>query len=143
MAGRRKIVAYRLRTLLTGSKDASLLATQTLKKHLHKIAETNPTLKRTCEKLIESLYMDDSTVNEDNEESAIETYHKARKIFKAGGFELIKWASNSPKLIRDIPKEDLAETEEGPDGVISKAQKCLASHTSLEKMYFRFMNTIS
>ena len=68
--------------------------------------------------------MDDSTVNEDNEESAIETYHKARKIFKAGGFELIKWASNSPKLISAIPK-DLAETEEGPDGVISKAQKML------------------
>ena len=41
------------------------------------------------------------------------------------GFELIKWASNSPKLISAIPKEDLAETEEGPDGVISKAQKML------------------
>ena len=29
-----EIIAYRLQTLLTGSKDASFLATQTLKKHL-------------------------------------------------------------------------------------------------------------
>ena len=66
-----KIIAYRLRTLLTGSKDASFLATQTLKKHLNKIAETAPMLKETCEKLIESLHMDNSTLNEDDEESAV------------------------------------------------------------------------
>ena len=69
------IIAYRLRTLLTGSKDASFLATQTLKKHLNKVAENTPSLKETCKKLIESLYMDDSTINEDTENATIETYH--------------------------------------------------------------------
>ena len=90
VARRRKSIAYRLQTLLTGPKDASFLATQTLKKHLKEIAETVPMLKETYEKLIESLYMDDSTLNKDEEQSAAELYHTARKIFKIGGFELVK-----------------------------------------------------
>ena len=76
--------------LLTGSKDASFLATQTLKRQFNKVAENTPSLNETCKKLAESLYMDDSTINEDDESSAIETYHKARQIFKAGEFELPK-----------------------------------------------------
>jgi len=47
-------------------------------------------LKETCEKLIESLYMDDSTLNEDDKDSAVENYRKAPKIFMVGSFKLIK-----------------------------------------------------
>lgn len=125
------IIAYRLRTLLTGSKNSSCLATQTLKKHSNKVAEITPALMETTKKLIESLYMDDSTLNEDDEDSAVETYYKARKICKAGGFELIKWESNSPALISSILTEDLVKTEMGLAGVISKAQKCWVFLTSL------------
>ena len=67
--------------------------------------------------------MDDLTLNEDDEDLAVETHHKARKTFNAGGFELINWASNSPTLIGNIPAEDLVETERGPAGAISKPQK--------------------
>ena len=79
----------------------------------------------TCKQLIESLYMDNSTSNQDEEDSAVETYHKDRKITKVGGFELIDWVSNCPALISRILTEDLAETEMGPAGDISKPQKML------------------
>ena len=75
--------------------------------------------------------MDDSTLNENDEDSEVETYHKARKIFKARGFELIRWASNNPTLISSIPTEDLAETELGPTEATGKPQKCSVCLTYL------------
>lgn len=87
--------------------------------------------------------MDESTLNEDDKKSTVERYHKGRKIFGARGFELIKWASNSPISIKNIPNEDLAETEILPTGTISYVKKCLVFLIYLEKMQFSFSNTIN
>ena len=46
------IVAYQLRKLLTGSKTASFLASQTLKRHFNTVPQNTPSLKETCKKLV-------------------------------------------------------------------------------------------
>ena len=104
------------------------------------MAENTPSLKETCKKPVESLYMDDSTINEDDESSAIETYHKDPQIFKAGGFETVKWDSNSPTLISKILEEDLAETEVGPSGIINEPQKILGIPYFPKEDAFSFHN---
>ena len=103
-----KVVAYRLRTISTGQKDTSFLATQTLKKNLVKIAVNSTELQKICEKLSYSLYIDDLTLNEDSEEVAFIIYNNGRKVFEAGGSELIKCARNSLALIEHVVKQYLA-----------------------------------
>ena len=53
--------------------------------------------------------MDDSTSNEDSKKAAIGTY-KYAKIFKAGGFKLIKLTGDSTTLIDHISVKDRPET---------------------------------
>ncbi|XP_063363921.1 uncharacterized protein LOC134652688 [Cydia amplana] len=52
-------------------------------------------------------YMDDVASSTPSEKIAAETAAQLIDMFKAGGFDLMKWSSNSPELLKAIPKEYL------------------------------------
>jgi hypothetical protein len=52
-------------------------------------------------------YMDDVASSAKSEEIAAETVVQLIDMFKAGGFDLMKWSSNSSKLLKALPEEYL------------------------------------
>ncbi|XP_063376662.1 uncharacterized protein LOC134664029 [Cydia fagiglandana] len=52
-------------------------------------------------------YMDDVASSAPSEKIASKTAAQLIDMFKAGGFDLMKWSSNSPELLKAIPKEYL------------------------------------
>ena len=67
----------------------------------------------TVEKIEESLYADDFSGGDLNDEKTIQLYHEGRKIFKEAGMNLRKWRSNS-KAVMDVINEDEGVGEEKP-----------------------------
>ncbi|GBP34165.1 hypothetical protein EVAR_30717_1 [Eumeta japonica] len=51
------------------------------------------------------LYMDDLASSYPSEDEAIEVSNQLIKLFKAGGFELVKFSSNSPCVLKNIPHD--------------------------------------
>ena len=79
-----------------------------IKHHLKKYEVSHPDIVSRIE---ESLYADDFSGGEDNDERAIRFYLEARRIFKEAGMNLRKWRSNSKKLMRMILQDENGKTE--------------------------------
>ncbi|XP_058987182.1 uncharacterized protein LOC131806659 [Musca domestica] len=93
---------YKLNTVTYGTRAAPYLAT----KFLQKIADDN--LDRYplgSEMLKENFYMDDG-LGGGSLNIAMETQKELIIILKKHGFNLRKWSSNSPRLLKDIPYSD-------------------------------------
>lgn len=89
-----------------GIKSASHLACATLSRLADDEEHNFPIGAKL---LRNNFYVDDLTASFDTAEEAMEAIRQLRGITKAGGFQLKKWSSNHPSILREIPKEDLLE----------------------------------
>lgn len=103
-----KVNVYELATVTYGTKPAPYLATRTLNQLASDEQETYPLAAKA---VIEDTYMDDIITGADTEEEACELRRQLSQMLEKGGFRLRKWASNSSKVLEDIPQEDLAIKE--------------------------------
>ncbi|XP_062534422.1 uncharacterized protein LOC134203573 [Armigeres subalbatus] len=102
---------YELTTVTYGTKPAPYLATRTLQQLAEDEQLQFPMAARAVKK---DVYMDDVLTGTNTEEEAMELRTQLDSMLSKGGFSLRKWASNCPKVLEGIPKENLAiaNTEE-------------------------------
>ena len=55
-------------------------------------------------RVLQDLYVDDLPGGADDEEKAFEIYESTKRVMKCGGFNLLKWKSNSKSLTDRIEK---------------------------------------
>ena len=71
--------------------------------HLRKYTASHPDI---VAKIEDSLYADDFSGGEQNDEMAIQLYREGRKVFREAGMNLRKWKSNSREVMKVIIKEE-------------------------------------
>ena len=95
---------YSLSTVTYGTSSAPWLACRTLKE----LADTHLSSHPSASQILSSrTYVDDINGGGANLESALAVRNELINLLHAGGFELRKWASNSPELLSDLPNEFL------------------------------------
>lgn len=62
-----------------------------------------------------NFYVDDCLISCDNDDKAIAVATELRSLLGKGGFKLLKWASNSVKVLASIPESDRAKQVKGLD----------------------------
>ncbi|XP_053686351.1 uncharacterized protein LOC128735898 [Sabethes cyaneus] len=101
---------YELNTITYGMKPSPYLATRTLRQLAMDEAQSYPFAARVTQ---EDIYMDDLISGADDLPSTCELTRQLVTMMHSGGFHLRKWASNQPKALEGIPKEDLAIQDDG------------------------------
>ena len=91
-----EIVQCRFNHLVFGLRSSPSILGATIKHHLELYRRSEPKLVKLIEK---SLYIDDRLSGELNEDNAYEIYKKSKKMMAEGGFNLIKWKTNSRERI--------------------------------------------
>ena len=72
-------------------------------------AEVNKELfPKASETIKENMYVDDCLTGAEDNGSAFQLYQEATGMIKSGGFELVKWASNSKEVLLRKPKDQRA-----------------------------------
>ena len=123
----------RFKRLTMGSVDSPFLAINTVHHHVDQIIKTKPNLKEAAEFIKKYLYVDDLIGATDSVEQAINLRKEIQEIFAMMKMRITKWSSNSMKVLKTIPKEDLYPYEEiqgkeitfGDPDIISQTAKCL------------------
>lgn len=96
------IQSYRLNTVTYGVSSAPYLALRTLKQLAIDQGKHYPQARQV---LLNSIYVDDLLAGGSSELEVLELKHQVRELLMAGGFELRKWATNYPRLLKNIPTE--------------------------------------
>ena len=91
------IQVLRFTRVVFGISSSPFLLNATIKKHLEQYTEKDPEL---IEKLLNSIYVDDTICGSHEEEGAYQIYLQAKAILKKGGFNLRKFISNSTELLQ-------------------------------------------
>ncbi|KAJ8972049.1 hypothetical protein NQ317_001519 [Molorchus minor] len=95
------IQTYELSTVAFGVKASPWLAIRTL----HQLAQDeSDRFPNTSKIMLRDTYMDDFVSSIDSLDSAKILYHELVELFMAGGFQLVKWATNSEELLHQIPE---------------------------------------
>ena len=97
-----EVKTYRLNTVTFGTSSAPYTAIRVM----HQLAideENNYPLASNAIKT--QMYVDDIMSGSHTITSALELQHQLINCLQSGGFELRKWASNSPDLLKRIPPE--------------------------------------
>ena len=82
----------------------------------HHLAKYTASHHATVTKIEDSLYADDFSGGERNDEKAIPLYRESRKIFKDAGMNLRKWKSNSRAVMKVIiEEEEETDTQVSPE----------------------------
>lgn len=90
---------YRLITQTYGLKASAYTCVRVLKHAGEQHQISHPKAARVIK---ESFYVDDVMDGEDDEESAIETYHELNEVLNSCGLPLAKWTTNSSIVRADI-----------------------------------------
>ncbi|XP_049866257.1 uncharacterized protein LOC126366956 [Pectinophora gossypiella] len=93
---------YQLNTVTYGVSSAPFLACRTIKQL---IADEGSAFPLASKVLSSDLYIDDIVTGCDTLETALQAKSEVIDLLRRGKFELRKWASNSPKLLADLPPE--------------------------------------
>lgn len=94
------IDTYELNTVSFGVKTSPFLALRTV----HQLAEDERSSLPLASAVVEKdMYVDDLVSSLASVDQAIELYHQLIELFKRGGFQLVKWATNSKQLFEEIP----------------------------------------
>ena len=104
---------YQFRTLIFGTADSPFQAISCLKQLVQdQSLEAGLTTfeKRACATILKDTYVDDVTTGGESVEEAFCMYVEISKLLGRGHFRIHKWASNSPELLKKIPKEARAPT---------------------------------
>ncbi|XP_073976442.1 uncharacterized protein [Rhodnius prolixus] len=103
---------YRLNTVTFGVSSAPYLALRTIRQLALDEGDKYPHAKLALQ---EEVYVDDILTGADSEVTAKHLMEQVRRLLMAGGFELRKWATNCPSLLRSLPPEHCRQpTSEDP-----------------------------
>lgn len=83
-----------------GLRSSPMLALRTLRQLAQDERQKWPIAADVIER---DVYMDDLASSASSVEEAVKTARELIQMFKAGGFDLVKWTSNSPELLKHIP----------------------------------------
>ncbi|GFS55166.1 integrase catalytic domain-containing protein [Trichonephila clavipes] len=93
------VKTYKLATITYGTVSAPFLATRTLKALAD---EEKVEFPDAADVICNDSYMDDILSGESTLEGAIKLQTRLSQLLQRGGFELHKWVSNSPELLKDL-----------------------------------------
>ncbi|XP_062535150.1 uncharacterized protein LOC134204338 [Armigeres subalbatus] len=96
------IKIFELTTVTYGTASAPYLATRCLKKLGEDCATTHPV---ASDVILHDFYVDDMLSGADNIKEAKLLVKQVEEVTNSAGFILRKWNSNSPELLRSIPKK--------------------------------------
>ncbi|XP_075235545.1 uncharacterized protein LOC142332815 [Lycorma delicatula] len=99
-----KIDTYRLKTVTYSTASVPFLAIPCL----IQLAEEGKDLYPKASKSIRrDFYVDDVLTGGDSVDELIEIQSKLIDLLNSGGFQLHKWCSNHPSILKNVPKEHL------------------------------------
>ncbi|XP_052901348.1 uncharacterized protein LOC128307506 [Anopheles moucheti] len=102
------VSTFQLNTITYGTACAPYLAIRTLRKIFEDHEESHP--KAMC--WYNDFYVDDLLSGADTEEEVQQIRSQLVEMLGSAGFRIRKWASNAANALKDVPKEDLAVSEE-------------------------------
>nr|XP_037874350.1 uncharacterized protein LOC119630103 [Bombyx mori] len=91
---------YHFNRVCFGLRCSPYLAMKTVKR----LARDETDFPIASEIASDHLYMDDLGVSVDTPENGIQLAHDLIELFKRGGFDLVKFVSNSPEVLKSIPQ---------------------------------------
>ncbi|XP_028042668.1 uncharacterized protein LOC114252385, partial [Bombyx mandarina] len=91
---------YHFNRVCFGLRCSPYLAMKTVKR----LARDETDFPIASEIASDHLYMDDLGVSVDTPENGIQLAHDFIELFKRGGFDLVKFVSNSPEVLKSIPQ---------------------------------------
>lgn len=91
---------YELNTVTFGVSASPFLALRTIQQ----LAEDESNLLKATEVVPRDMYVDDLASSQRNVNEAKELYNELVILFKKGGFEIVKWMSNSQEFLNHIPE---------------------------------------
>ncbi|GFX68144.1 integrase catalytic domain-containing protein [Trichonephila clavipes] len=109
------VKTYKLATVTYGSVSAPFLATRTLKALAD---EEKAEFPDAVDVICNDSYMDDILSVESTLEGAKKLQTRLAQLLVRGGFELHKWVSNSPKLLKDLSASSYAFDKEFQDAPV-------------------------
>ena len=98
-----QLLLLRFTRLVFGLTCSPFILNQTIRHHLDKYEAKDPMFVSTVKK---SLYVDDFAFSITSENDCFELYSKLKARFAEGGFNMRKWATNSPALAQRIKDEE-------------------------------------
>ena len=96
-------ITLRFTTVTFGAGPSMWHLGSVIQHHLSKYTASHPD---TVAKIEDSLYADDFSGGERNDEKAIQLYREGRKMFREAGMNLRKWKSNSRAVMQAIIEEE-------------------------------------
>ena len=109
-----QVIIKRFNTVVFGLTSSPFLFNGTLRHHVMKYESVDPEFVRS---MLSSLHVDDLDEGKNDLDTAFEFYLKAKVRFLKGGFNLKKWLSNSPTLMKlieaneQLPKDDINKSD--------------------------------
>ena len=98
-----EIIKLRFARLAFGLTCSPFILNSTIRYHLSHYKDAEPEFVNN---VLNSLYVDDYASSFDSENEAFQVYEKLRDVFKDGGFNMRKWASNSAVLEERIEQAE-------------------------------------
>ena len=96
------ILEYRMTRVTFGVSASPYLAVRMLQQCAEDHAQGQP---EAAQHIKSSFYVDDLLAGASSVEAALQLHSELRKIFKQGGFQLCKWRSSSPSVMKKILAE--------------------------------------
>lgn len=93
-----------LNTVTYGLAPSAFLAVRVLHQLVHDEGSPFPL---ASEAILHQTYVDDIITGANDIDSALALRHQLKQLLALGGFELRKWSSSHPILLRDLPSEHL------------------------------------
>ncbi|XP_076686078.1 uncharacterized protein LOC143378149, partial [Andrena cerasifolii] len=122
---------YELNTVTYGLACAPYLAIRTLRQLAQDERSRFP---RAAAILERDVYMDDVLTGADGKEEARKIQEELCLLCRAGGFNLRKWVSNSPTLLKELPGEEVPSAVNWEEGTLHTA---LGVHWNVREDEFR------
>lgn len=95
------LLIYELNTVVFGLNSSPYLALRTIHQLASDEAESYPEASKA---VLRDMYMDDYVTSVSKIVDAKILFQQMVGLFKAGGFELVKWSSNSSELLSEVPE---------------------------------------
>ncbi|GFX75907.1 integrase catalytic domain-containing protein [Trichonephila clavipes] len=109
------VKTYKLATVTYGTVSAPVLATRTLKALAD---EEKAEFPDAADVICNDSYMDDILSGESTLEGAKKLQTRLSQLLQRGGFELHKWVSNIPELLKDLSASSYVFDKEFPDAPV-------------------------
>ncbi|KAJ8937588.1 hypothetical protein NQ318_017657, partial [Aromia moschata] len=94
---------YELTTVSFGIKPSPFLAMRTVRQLSQ---DEKLSFPLASEFVAQDMYVDDFVSSVPSTSQAVELYHQLVEMFQTGGFQIMKWATNSKKVLANIPLEN-------------------------------------